>query len=67
LIFPVPCEFIDASLPMCAVIRPTEPDGIAAGAVKAFTDMGVFAGQSQKFFDTLSTLAVAADAAERSV
>ena len=67
LIFPVPCEFIDASLPKCAVIRPTDPDGIATGAVKAFTDMGVFAGQSTKFFDTLSALAAAADAAERGV
>ncbi len=67
LIFPVPCEFIDSSLPKCAVIRPTDPDGIATGAVKAFTDMGVFAGQSTKFFDTLSALAAAADAAERGV
>jgi hypothetical protein len=67
LIFPIPCEFIDASLPKCAVIRPTDPDGIATGAVKAFTDMGVFIGQSQKFFDTISALATAADAAERSV
>ena len=67
LIFPLPCEFIDPSLPMCSVIRPTDPTGIAAGAVKAFTDMGIFVGQSQKFFDTLSALAAAADAAERSV
>jgi len=67
LIFPVPCEFIDPSLPLCSVIRPTDPTGIAAGAVKAFTDMGIFMGQSQKFFDTLSALAAAADAAERSV
>src|ERR1700722_5121199 len=67
LIFPIPCEFIDASLPNCAVIRPTDPDGIAAGAVKAFTDMGIFVGQSTKFFDTFSARAAAADAAERSV
>jgi hypothetical protein len=67
LIFPLPCEFIDASLPKCAVIRPTDPDGIATGAVKAFTNMGVFVGQSTKFFDTLSALAAAADAAERGV
>jgi hypothetical protein len=67
LIFPVPCEFIDPSLPMCSVIRPTDPTGIAAGAAKAFTDMGIFAGQSQKFFDTLSALAAAADAAQRGV
>ena len=65
LIFPVPCQFIDSSLPNCAVIRPTEPDGIAAGAVKALTDDGLFAGQSAEFFATISALAAAADAAER--
>jgi Ferritin-like domain len=63
LIFPVPCEFINAALPRCAVIRPTEPAGIAAGAVKFLTDSGLFIGQSSEFFDTLSSLAAAADAA----
>ncbi len=67
LIFPVPCEFIDPSLPHCSVIRPTDPDGIAAGAVRALTDDGLFIGQSAEFFDTLSTLAGAADAAQRGV
>ncbi len=66
LIFPVPCEFINAALPRCAVIRPTEPTGIAAGAVKALTDDGLFIGQSTEFFDTLSSMAEAADAARRS-
>jgi hypothetical protein len=65
LIFPVPCEFIDPSLPRCAVIRPTAPDGIAAGVVQFLTDMGLFLGQSEKFFDTLKSLAAAADEAER--
>ena len=65
LIFPVPCEFINATLPRCAVIRPTDPAGIAAGAVKSFTDNGLFVGQSTEFFDTLSALAEAADAAQR--
>jgi hypothetical protein len=65
LIFPIPCEFIDASLPPCAVIRPTATAGAAAGAVKAFTDDGLFIGQSAEFFDTLSALADAADAAVR--
>jgi hypothetical protein len=67
LIFPIPCEFIDPSLPNCAVIRPTDPTGIAAGAVKAFTNMGIFVGQPQQWFDTLAALAAAADAAVRSV
>src|SRR5579863_1057810 len=65
LIFPIPCEFINAALPRCAVIRPSEPTGIAAGAVKAFTDDGLFIGQSTEFFDTLSSMAAAADAAQR--
>src|ERR1700722_193313 len=65
LIFPVPCEFINASLPPGAVIRPTATAGAAAGAVKAFTDDGLFIGQSAEFFDTLSALADAADAAVR--
>lgn len=65
LIFPVPCQFISATLPRCAVVRPTDPAGIAAGAVKSFTDSGLFVGQSTEFFDTLSALAEAADAAQR--
>src|ERR1700689_3546139 len=67
LIFPVPCEFISATLPRCAVIRPTNPKGIAAGVVKFLTDMALFKGQSVAFFKALSTLAAQADAAERSV
>jgi hypothetical protein len=65
LIFPVPCEFINAALPRCSVIRPTATAGVAAGAVKAFSDDGLFIGQSTEFFDTLSALAEAADAAQR--
>ena len=65
LIFPVPCEFIDKSLPHCAVIRPTNPTGIAAGVVQFLTDMNLFQGQSSEFFNTLNQLASAADAAQR--
>jgi len=65
LIFPIPCQFIDPSLPACAVIRPTDPDGIAAGVVQFLTDMGLFIGQSTAFFDVLDSLAEAADAAQR--
>ena len=65
LIFPIPCEFINASLPRCAVIRPTNPTGIAAGAVQFLTDSGLFIGQSSEFFDTVNALAAAADAAQR--
>jgi hypothetical protein len=65
LIFPVPCEFISPKLPNCAVIRPTDPEGIAAGAVKAFTKDGLFIGQSDEFFDVLQNLAEEADEARR--
>ena len=65
LIFPVACEFIDPSLPRCAVIRPTDPDGIAAGVVQFLTDMGLFVGQTPEFFAALNSLAAAADAAQR--
>jgi hypothetical protein len=65
LIFPLPCEFISPKLPLCAVIRPTNPKGIAAGAVKAFTDDGLFIGQSNHFHDVLSFLAEEADEAQR--
>jgi len=65
LIFPVPCEFISPSLPRCAVIRPTNPKGIAMGVVNFLTEMGLFIGQSPAFFAALSSLAEAADAAQR--
>jgi len=67
LIFPVPCEFISPNLPVCAVIRPTNPKGIAMGVVNFLTAMGLFSGQSPTFFKALKTLATQADAAKRSV
>jgi hypothetical protein len=67
LIFPVPCEFISPSLPNCAVIRPTDPTGIAGGVVEFLTAMGLFIGQSPEFFKALNTLAKQADAARRGV
>jgi Ferritin-like domain len=65
LIFPVPCEFISASLPLCSVIRPTNPKGIAMGVVSFLTQTGHFIGQSPEFFKALNTLAKQADAAQR--
>jgi len=66
LIFPVPCQFISANLPRCAVIRPTNPKGIAMGVVNFLTGTGLFSGQSPAFFKALTTLAKQADAAKRS-
>ena len=65
LIFPVACEFINRNLPRCAVIRPTNPQGIAVGVVKFLTAMGLFTGQTPAFFKALATLAKQADAAQR--
>ena len=66
LIFPVPCEFISADLPHCAVIRPS--DDRFAGAVAtiaSFTADGLFIGQQPKFFQVVQQLAEEADAATR--
>jgi hypothetical protein len=67
LIFPVPCEFISASLPHCAVIRPTTPAGgiNAVGVVNFLTAMGLFIGQTKAFGKLALDLANAADAAVR--
>jgi Ferritin-like domain len=66
LIFPVPCEFISANLPHCAVIRPiTDPVGGAMAAAAGLTASGLFTGQSKQFFKALEALATAADAATR--
>jgi hypothetical protein len=66
LIFPVPCEFINASLPHCSVIRPSNDQVAgAAAAISGFTASGLFEGQSSQFFDVVNQLAAEADAAER--
>ena len=68
LIMPEPCPFIDASLPVCSVVRPTAPTvATATGALKFLTAMGLFAGQSDDFFTFMKNLATAADAAQREV
>jgi hypothetical protein len=67
LIMPEPCPFISTSLPPCSAIRPTNTTGVATGALKFLTAMGLFIGQSPAFFSFLSELATAADAAQREV
>jgi hypothetical protein len=65
LIFPVPFEF-RPNLPNVAMIRPiTDKFAGAQAAVAALTASGLFIGQSTQFFDTISALAEAADAAQR--
>ena len=65
LIMPEPCPFISRSLPNCSVIRPTETNGAATGALNFLTAMGLFRGQSQAFIEFMTELATAADAATR--
>jgi hypothetical protein len=65
LIMPEPCPFLSRRLPKCSVIRPTETRGAAMGALAFLTKMGLFTGQSPKFFKAMHDLAVAADAARR--
>jgi hypothetical protein len=65
LIMPEPTVFLSRKFPVCSIIRPTETNGAAMGAVKALTDDGLFVGQSQEFFNVLRELAEQADLAER--
>jgi hypothetical protein len=68
LIFPVPCEFISAELPHVSIIRPlSDKFGGAVATIASFTADGLFTGQSDKFLNTLQSLARAADAATRGV
>jgi hypothetical protein len=63
LIMPEPTIFLRRTFPVCSIIRPTETDGAAMGALKALTANGLFIGQSPAFFTVLQDLAQAADAA----
>jgi hypothetical protein len=61
LIMPEPCPFLDPSLPIVSIIRPTNTNGIAMGALTFLTNMGLFIGQSPAFFAYMTGLAQAAD------
>jgi hypothetical protein len=65
LIMPEPCPFLSRKFPVCSIIRPTETEGAAMGAVRALTQDGLFIGQSAMFFELLQDLAEDADAARR--
>lgn len=65
LIMPEPCPFLSRKLPVVSIIRPTETKGVAMGALKFLTDMGLFIGQSPEFFALMQDLAEDADEAER--
>ena len=61
LIMPEPCPFLDTSLPIVSIIRPTNTDGAAMGALTFLTNMGLFIGQSPAFFAYMTQLAQDAD------
>ena len=68
LIMPEPCEFISPNLPACAIIRPSGPGQLdATGAINSFIADGLFRGQSAQFLQLITSLARAADAAERQI
>jgi hypothetical protein len=63
LIMPEPTIFLSRKFPPVSIIRPTETDGAAMGALKFLTDTGLFRGQSAAFFAFMHQLAQEADAA----
>ncbi|MFL6466014.1 MAG: hypothetical protein ACJ73N_16595 [Bryobacteraceae bacterium] len=65
LIMPEPCDFLSRKFPRCSVVRPTETQGAAMGALRALTADGLFIGQSKEFFELLRDLAEDADEAKR--
>jgi hypothetical protein len=65
LIMPEPTIFLSRKFPVVSIIRPTETQGAAHGALKALTDDGLFIGQSKEFFQFLENLADEADEAQR--
>ena len=67
LIMPELCPFLDRSLPIVSVIRPTNTEGAATGALAFLTAMGLFIGQSAGFFNYMKQLAQDADAAQRGI
>jgi hypothetical protein len=66
LILPEPCQFLNASLPACSIIRPTlSQNGGPIATITAFIADGLFIGQPQAFLDQLMELASEAEGARR--
>jgi hypothetical protein len=65
LIMPEPTVFLNRKFPRVSIIRPTETQGAAMGALKFLTADGLFRGQSKAFFAFMTRLAREADAARR--
>jgi hypothetical protein len=66
LIFPVPCEFINPTLPKVSVLRPLTDKFAGAQATVAFLEgENLFQGQGKDFLQFLMNLAAEADAVQR--
>jgi hypothetical protein len=67
LIMPEPTIFLRRTFPPVSIIRPTKiaGSGGAVATIKAFTDDGLFIGQSPEFFAFVQELAEQADEARR--
>lgn len=63
LIMPEPCPFLNRKFHPVSIIRPTETNGAAMGALRALTADGLFIGQTPQFFEFMRDLAEDADAA----
>ena len=65
LIMPEPCPFLSRKFPICSIIRPTNTQGAAMGALNSLKADGLFIGQNNdEFFELLNDLAADADAAQ---
>jgi hypothetical protein len=64
LIMPEPTVFLDRKFPVCSIIRPTNTEGAAMGALTFLTADGLFRGQSPEFFAFMTHLAREADEAQ---
>jgi hypothetical protein len=67
LIMPEPTFFLSKKFGPVSIVRPTETDNAAMGAVKGLTADGLFIGQSPAFFELLQDLAADADRARREI
>jgi hypothetical protein len=65
LIMPEPTIFLSRKFPKVSIIRPTQTQGAATGALRALKADGLFIGQSNEFFAVLDGLAEQADEAYR--
>jgi hypothetical protein len=62
---PEPTHFLSSGFPVCSIVRPTETQGAAMGALSGLAADGLFIGQSPAFFATMQDLATKADLAQR--